>query len=193
MSSQQTKEPHLIPVMTHKLSSGWDQPSTEKILVDDESAVMDNKTFEQLKNYSTSIPSGVYEGKMWRRLIGIDWYLCWYCQSDRPSMCAVDKRKIIISDRDTFEVGKCYEHTSGHQLHIIGKVSSVLYGSGLMAETGWNRAKLAERLELAAESNEPIAADLGKHEFVQISGEAGAAINYKRITLQVYIDNNFPK
>lgn len=192
MSQATSNPPHVIPNMTHPLSRAWDQPSREKILVDDNSAVMENATFEQLKNYSTSIPSGVYEGKMWRRLIGIDWYLCWYYPGDRPSTCAVDKRKIIISDKDSFEVGKCYEHTSGQQLHIIGKASTVLHGHCLMAETGWNRDKLAEREELAIEKKEKLGVDITNHAYCPIVNLPGAATNYKRITLQEFITNNFP-
>ena len=34
-----------------------------------------------------------------------------------------------------FELGKCYQHTTGHKLAVIGLVDSHLYGSSLMAET----------------------------------------------------------
>lgn len=33
-----------------------------------------------------------------------------------------------------FEIGKCYQHTTGSQIKIIGEVNSTLYGDSLMAE-----------------------------------------------------------
>lgn len=35
----------------------------------------------------------------------------------------------------TFKLGKCYRHTTGHEIKVIGVVDSTLYGMGLMAET----------------------------------------------------------
>lgn len=98
-----------IPPMTHPLSKAWDQPSLDKIKIDDEYATMDNKTFKELKDYSCSQPSGVYEGKMWKtrdfkeRKTGLepivwldDWYLCWFGYSEDPNACSNNNRKIKI-------------------------------------------------------------------------------------------------
>lgn len=57
-----------IPPMTNPLGKYWEQPNRSEILIEDESAIMLNSTFEKLKNYSHSIPSGVYEGKMWKSI-----------------------------------------------------------------------------------------------------------------------------
>lgn len=34
-----------------------------------------------------------------------------------------------------FEIGKCYVHTTGMQMHIIGEVKTMMRGEGLLAET----------------------------------------------------------
>ena len=34
-----------------------------------------------------------------------------------------------------FEVGKCYEHTTGEKIRIISEVDTYFYGHGLLAET----------------------------------------------------------
>lgn len=54
-----------IPPMTHPLSRHWRQPSTSAILIDDVNAVMDVDTLGALPEYSCSLPTGAYEGKMW--------------------------------------------------------------------------------------------------------------------------------
>ena len=67
-----------IPAMTNPLGRYTRQPQKENILLDDTHALMTRKDFEQLMNYSTSYPTGVYPGKMWRRQRGTGWLLCWY-------------------------------------------------------------------------------------------------------------------
>ena len=61
---------NVIPTMTHPLSKYWDQPDKSDILIDDNNALMTHKTMKKLYNYSTSVPTGVYEGKMWRSEYG---------------------------------------------------------------------------------------------------------------------------
>ena len=34
-----------------------------------------------------------------------------------------------------FEVGKCYRHTTGEELQIVGQVDTTLYGNCLVAES----------------------------------------------------------
>lgn len=94
-----------IPDMVHPLSKGWfEQPKREDITIDDTSALMSEKSFKMLHEYSTSQPSGVYEGKMWKahwyELIDgkkvWDWYLCWYGLSTKPGSVSNNSRKIII-------------------------------------------------------------------------------------------------
>lgn len=68
-----------IPAMSHPLSIHWEQPDIKNVLTDDNFALMTEEDFNKLLEYSTSIPSGVYEGKMWKRgMLGGGWMLGWY-------------------------------------------------------------------------------------------------------------------
>lgn len=100
---------HPIPEVTHPLGKSWDQPSRDRITLDDAWAMMSAKTFEELVEYSCSQPSGVYPGKMWRRYNGSydgaflaaggkpEWWLCWYDVSPRGvEWCSTQHRKIMV-------------------------------------------------------------------------------------------------
>ena len=107
------QDKNYIPPMTHTLSIGWDQPDTRLMLIDDTHAMMTKATFLSLKEYSSTTPTGVYEGKMWRRHDGsFDrspdrkppvWLLCWY-KNSKPGYCSTEFRKIILSDADIEEM-----------------------------------------------------------------------------------------
>lgn len=60
-----------IPPITDPLGAHWDQPDRASILIDATHALMTVATFKALHEYSCSNPSGVYEGKMWRRHDGV--------------------------------------------------------------------------------------------------------------------------
>lgn len=86
--------------MTDPMGKYWNQPKTEDILIDDTHAVVTADTFDQLANYSHSIPTGVYPGKMWK-CAGKDgdiifWWLRWYGISDKPNHCSFNERIILI-------------------------------------------------------------------------------------------------
>jgi hypothetical protein len=97
-----------IPPITHPLGKSWQQPSPQDILIDDTHALMSQETFKALAEYSCSTPTGVYEGKMWKRRDGAFdkeflagggkpiWLLCWFSLSETPNMCSTNSRKIII-------------------------------------------------------------------------------------------------
>lgn len=90
-----------IPPMTDPMCRFWDQPDLSRILIDDTHAIMDAATFKALHDYSRSFPSGVYHGKMWRSRV-IDGgcevnVLRWYGLSDKPRMCSVNEREILIA------------------------------------------------------------------------------------------------
>jgi hypothetical protein len=87
-----TENNNIIPPITNPLGVYWKQPPTDSILLDDTHALMDVETFKNLSNYECSIPSGVYEGKMWRR--GMD--LIWFGPSADPDKCSINVRGIII-------------------------------------------------------------------------------------------------
>ena len=89
----------LIPMITHPLGMYWEQPSRNEIAVDDECALMDKAAFKGLQEYSRSIPTGAYEGKMWKRINGENSWLCWYGISDDPGTVSINARPIIIVDQ----------------------------------------------------------------------------------------------
>lgn len=97
-----------IPPMTDPMGRNWDQPSPDLIEVDDVHALMTPATLKALLEYSSSIPSGVYEGKMWKRHDGVydavflrnggkpKWLLCWYGPSADPEKCSINSREVLL-------------------------------------------------------------------------------------------------
>lgn len=88
---------NVIPAMVHPLGRCWDQPEHSDIEVDDTHALISQRTFNHLMEYSTSQPSGVYEGKMWKGRRGGDWFLYWFGESDLPGCCSNNRRLILIA------------------------------------------------------------------------------------------------
>lgn len=43
-----------------------------------------------------TIPSGKYEGKMWKANRGGTWYLYWYDHDDNPEMIKIERREILL-------------------------------------------------------------------------------------------------
>lgn len=97
-----------IPPMAHAYGRYWEQPSIENILIDDTHALMSAVDFQKLHEYSGTNPSGVYEGKMWKRHDGKfdhrckpedwKWLLCWFGFSDVPNMVSNNHRIILLMD-----------------------------------------------------------------------------------------------
>lgn len=72
-----------IPAMTDPLGQYWQQPNPDEIEIDDEHALMEESAFDRLAEYSTSTPSGVYIGKMWKgKYKNGQWYLAWFSKGD---------------------------------------------------------------------------------------------------------------
>lgn len=99
-----------IPPITDPLGRYWDQPEREAIEIDDTHALMAERTFKQLADYSCSVPSGVYEGKMWKRRRDYyderqGWLLVWYGESTvGPGYCSNNFREILV-ERDQPSTG----------------------------------------------------------------------------------------
>ena len=87
-----------IPECVHPLSRVWDQPKSKDIEIDNSHALMSEKQFNQLHEYSTSVPTGVYSGKMWKaRIRNGKWYLRWYeDDSVNREVCNIKSRIIIV-------------------------------------------------------------------------------------------------
>ena len=91
--------------MTDPLGRYWDQPDTTNILIDDTYALMARSDFEKLSEYSTSDPTGVYEGKAWKsvRIVRTDtgyardgWLLRWFGSHPDPAKCSYNQRIILL-------------------------------------------------------------------------------------------------
>jgi len=100
---------NVIPPMTDSLGRYWKQPPRERILVDDTHALMAERDFLALLEYSSTKPGVVYPGKMWRRHDGIydkncprdrcRWLLCWYGEvPGNPKVCSVNFRDVLLHD-----------------------------------------------------------------------------------------------
>lgn len=91
-----TSGENIIPAMTHELGCYWSQPERENILVDDTHAVMSRRDFDSLADYSRSIPSGVYPGKMWKSIMPDgSKFLCWF-SNVRAGLCIREYREILM-------------------------------------------------------------------------------------------------
>jgi hypothetical protein len=99
--SDQHNAESVIPPITDPLGSSWVQPARSELQIDNEDVRMSQKAFDKLLEYSTSIPSGKYPGKMWklnRPLRSDIWYLSWYSESSEPGMLDIHYRKIVIEE-----------------------------------------------------------------------------------------------
>jgi len=87
-----------IPEMVHPLSKYWKQPDRLDVDINNEYATMNRTAFNKLHDYTRSEPSGVYEGKMWKKKInpGGKWFLFWYDESNDPGYCSVKCKEILI-------------------------------------------------------------------------------------------------
>lgn len=61
-------------------------------------AYMTQHVMNDLAEYSSSTPSGVYPGKMWKGHWQDAWHLCWYGESDQPGMCSTNHCPILLTD-----------------------------------------------------------------------------------------------
>lgn len=85
-----------LPQITDPLGAYWDQPKSDQMAVYNDIAIMDQIAVDALLEYSTSIPTGTYEGKMWKCRHPDGWQLCWYGASDDPDMISINRRPIRI-------------------------------------------------------------------------------------------------
>lgn len=86
-----------IPEMTHPYSKVWRQPKDIRTApMDANHVLLDYRQFHSLAEYSTSIPSGVYDGKCWKRRGSKGWLLCWYAPANDPTQCEIHFREIRI-------------------------------------------------------------------------------------------------
>lgn len=88
--------------MVDPMGKYWRQPQRDNILLSKTHCKLSKKYFDALPEYSTSYPSGVYEGKMWKRKMWKrkqgEWILMWYGKGDKPNTCSYNGREIIIDE-----------------------------------------------------------------------------------------------
>lgn len=90
--------PNIIPLIIHPLGKSWRQPDPKNFLIDDDHVVMTQEECNKLATYSTSKPSGVYAGKMWKRETNKGkLILCWYGYHQNPNFCSNNERWILIA------------------------------------------------------------------------------------------------
>lgn len=86
----------MIPPITSELGKHWTQPDHRTFLFNDTHVAITQKQLDELPEYSYTIPTGVYEGKMWKRMTTIGWVLCWYDVSDDATKCMIKTRVILL-------------------------------------------------------------------------------------------------
>lgn len=84
----------IIPPIIDPRGKNWKQPHRRFIEIDDESALMSEQTFKALREYTPSLQSEQYAGKMWKQKIGDKWYLRWY--SNYNNSIITNKREILV-------------------------------------------------------------------------------------------------
>lgn len=87
----------IIPPITDPLGQSWKQPHRRSIELDDTHALMSEQTFKALKEYSTTIPTGRYDGKMWKGFANGEWYLVWFAPDANHNLLRIEKRRILIA------------------------------------------------------------------------------------------------
>jgi hypothetical protein len=85
-----------IPPITDPLGRYWKQPPADSVLVDDEVALMEKEHFDMLYDYSASIPTGTYAGKMWKSQRFDGWVLLWYEDDPDGQLDLLLQRRPIV-------------------------------------------------------------------------------------------------
>lgn len=119
-----------IPKMVHPLSKYWDQPYVSNVQLKGEYAEMTQHTCDSLKDYSTTYPSGAYEGKMWKRRRDKDsYFLCWYGKHENPELLSINSRIIKIVNANYL-----YMYDADRTLVVEDKVENFQYYVDLQKE-----------------------------------------------------------
>jgi hypothetical protein len=87
-----------IPPMTDPLGKYWEQPPDIRgALMDDTHVILRPDQLAGLHEYSTSIPTGVYPGKCWKRWGKGVWVLVWFGDvPSKPDQCSINWRTVLI-------------------------------------------------------------------------------------------------
>lgn len=92
---------NVIPIRETMYSkAAWPQPEREHITLDDTHAMMSQGSCDKLLDYSCSMPSGVWIGKMWKcKFIDSEsWFLRWFGTESKKGFLSTHQREILIAD-----------------------------------------------------------------------------------------------
>lgn len=84
-----------------------------------------------------------------------------------------------------FELGKCYQHSSGFQYHICGKANSILYGEIFIAENG------RDKNVFSTSGKNDIPDTVWNQQFVPVGIGEGYAENWYEISYEKFFLDNF--
>lgn len=86
----------MIPVMDDPLGKHWEQPSDIRgVLMDETHVILTTRQLKGLHEYSTSIPTGVYPGKCWKRVQSTGTLLVWYGEENERHECPILFRTVL--------------------------------------------------------------------------------------------------
>lgn len=86
-----------IPAMPAEWAPYWRGPDRSEIVFQGPDAVMTHKAFDMLLDYTGTMPTGVYDGKMWKTRLEGSWYLRWYSTPrNNPNKCIINTRPIKL-------------------------------------------------------------------------------------------------
>jgi hypothetical protein len=90
-----------IPPMTDPLGKHWQQPADIRHApMDGEHVLLTKSQIDALPEYSSSYPSGTYDGKCWKREGDGFWWLCWYYPNPKPNTISIGSRIIIEKEKN---------------------------------------------------------------------------------------------
>lgn len=101
----------VVPAIELDLGRNWPQPTRDSLNfhmapeneknpgLKPKAVYMTKRTMEELQEYSSTTPTGVYPGKMWRGHWDDTWYLLWFSEvKSDPNMCQVHSCPILLLD-----------------------------------------------------------------------------------------------
>lgn len=95
--SEWSGERQSIPPITDPMGKMWEQPDPSRIIIHGHFALMDENAFDLLHEYSSSVPTLVYVGKMWKARVGMDWVLRFWDFSHKGEyFCKMQERLIVV-------------------------------------------------------------------------------------------------
>lgn len=73
-----------------------DQRANSTIMVDDKTALMSQEDFNKLLEYNSTLPTGSYVGKRWKRKHGEGWLMGEFAPNPDPKKIDIIWREVIL-------------------------------------------------------------------------------------------------